>query len=398
MKKRRVALHVLTAVLGLSQICDGMADQEQPPAGTTTAPAKSQVALSAHIRIDRDKRQVILDAKVCLREGALELLVCKAKTKEYESVLVTEALGAHLHAALLALKLTPGLAAQWSGTDEEARFLPPRGPELAVTLRWKDDGGAERTAEAGTWIKHVGKKAALPSKWVFIGSRILPNNRYWADVDGDIISLSNFESAVIDVPFESSKDNTALEFAANTDAIPAVGTPVELVITPLPGAEKSPYAQAMLEIDALGRMALTGRAATADEVTAWAGKYISQHARGLVLIRADARALVDDVQKAISALRLGGVRSLDVERLRPQSPILPRSTDEAKQEMKTWEEKLKSPAEYIVDPRDEAKATLRQIESELRDLQARKDVLSDYAKALQTCLEHSTASGKPAGR
>jgi hypothetical protein len=362
------------------------AGQPRTPPGGATAPAEAGVVRFRHIRIDTKERRVILESKVCMQEGPLELLVCKAGTKEYESVLSTEADGAHLHAALLALKLTPGLAAQWSGTGEQARFLPPRGPELSIKLKWKDNEANIRLADAGSWLKHVGRKASPPDKWVFIGSRILPNNRYWADVDGDIISVANFESAVIDVPFESTTENEALEFAANSEAIPPVGTPVEVIIAPLPGAERSPYARAMLEIDPQGHMRIDGRDVTADGATKWAEKYIRRHAMGYVLIRADARALVDDVNNAIVALRRGGVRDFDIERLRRRGPILPRSDKQVQQEMKAWKEKFSSPQDYIVDPARQARTTLKQIELELRQLEATKDLLEGYTQSLRSLL------------
>jgi len=361
----------------------------KPPAAGSTAP---EVLRFKHLRIDRDKRQVMLDAKVCMEEeGPLELLICRTGTKEYESVLATEALGAHLHAALLSLDLTPGLAAMWSGSGDEAKFLPPRGPELKITMRWKDKDGNMQEADAGDWLKHTGKKAGPVKKWVFIGSKILPDNRYWADVNGEIVSVSNFESAVIDVPFESPDDWNALEYQADIRAIPPKDTPVEVIITPLGGADRSPYARAMLEIDRFGQMQINGRAATSEQIAEWAEKFVSRHPRAYVVIRSDGRALVDDVQNAIAALRRGGIRDYDVERLRPRGVVLPRTPAQVKEALKNWAEKFSQPGSYLIDPAEEAAETLEQIQREMHQSEAARKMLTEYADALRSHLEKNKA-------
>ncbi len=53
--------------------------------------------------------------------------------------------------------------------------------------------------------------------------------RYLAE-SGDLICVSNFSTATLDVPLNSSQANSGLMFAAMTDAIPPEGTPVRLVL------------------------------------------------------------------------------------------------------------------------------------------------------------------------
>ena len=50
---------------------------------------------------------------------------------------------------------------------------------------------------------------------------------------GDFICVSNFTTATLDVPIESSQSNEGLLFEANTDRIPELGTPVRLVLKPV---------------------------------------------------------------------------------------------------------------------------------------------------------------------
>jgi biopolymer transport protein ExbD len=53
-----------------------------------------------------------------------------------------------------------------------------------------------------------------------------------ADGDGTAITISNFPFSVLDVPFESSADNSKLGFDANPAVVPPVGTPAEIILRP----------------------------------------------------------------------------------------------------------------------------------------------------------------------
>ncbi|MBS3734283.1 MAG: hypothetical protein KGY99_05080 [Phycisphaerae bacterium] len=345
-----------------------------------------------HIRIDRKAERIVFDARVVLREGPLELLVCRRQSKEHESILATPAKAAHLHALLLALGLTPGRSAHWSDEGPEPTFQPPRGPEVKIKLRWMDKDGKTRQVNATDWIQPTDETAkAPPNKWVFVGSQILANGRYWADVDGDVVSLANFASAVIDVPFESTAEDAALEFEARTEAIPPRKTPVEVIVEPLPGARKSPYASKLLEIDRFGEMRIDGRTIPLDRLDAWARAYIEKHPKGFVHIRAEGRARVADVGNAISGLWLGGLRDYEVQRLRLAMGLLPRTDTQLEQALAPWADKLARADKLLLDPRDEARAVLKQIDSELGHMERRRELLNQYADHLRALLEEHDA-------
>ncbi len=363
---------------------------EAPATQPATAPApggKPKVVRFKDIEINFEKRQIVLEAQVVLRSGMLELLVCLSGTKEHESILATEARGAHLHAGLLALGLKPGRAARYVGTGSDARFLPPEGPRLNIRVRWKDQQGKVREEDASAWLSPVAKDAAPPTQWVFVGSKTLEGGRYWADVDGDIVSLANFAAAVIDVPFESSNQNADLEFEAKAAAIPPLATPVQVVISPVPGRATSPYATAVLEIGPDGELQVDRKAVAPEALRAWATAYINEHAKGFVLIRADARALVGDVQQAITELWTGGVRDFDVERLRGEDDLLPRTPEQTKRAMALWEHKFRTPREWLTPPDEAAAETLEQIKARINELEARRRILADYQRRLSAVLD-----------
>jgi len=79
----------------------------------------------------------------------------------------------------------------------------------------------------------------LAHEWVFGGSHIAQDRNtgeefYLADRTGDFVCVSNFPTATLDLPVQSSSENSALGFEAFTDNIPPKGTKVRLFITPQP--------------------------------------------------------------------------------------------------------------------------------------------------------------------
>lgn len=362
------------------------------PAATApaSAPADKEAQLGL-VRVDLVKRELSFDAEVCLREGVLEFLLCAWNSKTHESILHSKAKASHIHAALLLLGLHPGKPARWSGSDPEARFLPPAGPGLAISAAWKDKDGKARSADVITWLRPGDKKnLKMPTEWVFVGSEVLPDNRYWAEVDGEIISVTNFPSAVIDIPVESPNADAQRDLFAETKAIPDKGTSVTVTIRPAAGAEKCPHARSMLEIDAAGGLRIDGEPIAADKLTDWAEKFITAHDRGMVVIRSSGAALVHDVEVARAQLRLGGVREFDFQRLTIPDGPLPRTAEQVKQALEEWGRKFDKPQDYIEDPSQEAQRQLERIDLQLKALDRDRDRLKAYADQLRAAKLKAT--------
>lgn len=351
-----------------------------------------------HMQVDLDRREITLDANVCLREGGLELLICKAGSKEHESILRTNAAASHLHAALLAMGLAPGKPAEWS-TGEQPRLIPPRGATLKLTLRWKDKKGKVRQADPSSWLApaDAAAAAALPKTWVFVGSDVLSSGQYWADMDGDVVSVANFESAVIDVPFESSSKNAILSFKANTAAIPPLKTPVEVIIAPLPGGKNAPHARATLYLDRTGALRLGPRAIQLSELEKWAQQYVARHAKGRVIIRALPKAVAHDIATVKRELQMGHVPDIRVEHLMSRNVLLPRTDAQVTQALRQWKKKFATGQELLIDPAEKATETLKQIEIEMLRTKRRQALLARYAQELSTALGRYRATTKPAG-
>jgi len=369
------------------------ADVKNAPA---SQPAPKVVRIG-QVRVNLTSRQVSFDAEVCLREGALEFLMVHWQTKTHESILHTKAKSSHIHAGLLMLGLTAGKPARWSGRQMGGMFLPPAGAGLKLKMVWKDADGKSQSVDVGEWLTgQDDREIDRPEQWIFVGSDILPDGRYWAELEGEVISLTNFPSAVIDVPFRSSSANDLRDICANTNKIPPLGTKVEVVITPVVGAENAPDARETVEIDPFGHRRINGKALTEDQLEQWASKYITAHDRGMVVIRANGMARVWDVASTQSILRLGGVREFDVQRLRPPWGILPRAADQAKGALAQWKDKFINYRDLLEEPGRQAERTLAQIEAKLRELESRKELLKDYATQLKATLATYKATTQPA--
>lgn len=214
-------LFVALATLGLS-------------ADAQDAPKKAKIGDNVYLEINGDKRRVLIDAYVCLRQGMLEQLLTRKRTKEHEAPLAIDTDVRNIHLALLAAGAKPG-----SPVKFRPKFTAPTGTPIKITLEYQDKGKTVRVP-AQQWVRNVKTKKDLDTDWVFAGSVLFddPLDKkkppYYAANDGDVICISNFDTALLDVPFNSSKENDELAFEANTDRIPPLETPVRIILEPVP--------------------------------------------------------------------------------------------------------------------------------------------------------------------
>ncbi len=180
--------------------------------------------------VDTKQSQVILNAKVVLREGVLEMFACTEGTKEHESVISVEPKAFLIHTALLAIGAEPGQPVQF-----EPRFIPPSGDQIKITLNWIDEKGKRQSATAQEWVRKVKTKKQMQLPFVFAGSGFytVPDTgrqRYLAE-KGDLFCVSNFGSAMLDVPIESTQSNEGLLFEPFTERVPKLNTPLQVVLS-----------------------------------------------------------------------------------------------------------------------------------------------------------------------
>ena len=206
------------------------------PAAEKRTPAKDPPGMKRlmpdyDVWIDPVHKRIVVDGTVSLREGALEMFACTRGTKEHESIVAADTMAYAVHAGLLALGAKAGTPAQF-----QPEYKPATGTQIDIEIVWRDKNGTVHRDRAADWIRNVKTGKALDHPWVFAGSGFwhdeATGNKVYLAESGDFICVSNFPSAMLDLPIESSQANEALLYEAFTERIPPVGTRVRLVLTP----------------------------------------------------------------------------------------------------------------------------------------------------------------------
>jgi hypothetical protein len=212
------------------------ADEESATARATPSSDEKKSELhrldaKAPLWIDNARKRVVMVGKVCLREGQLEMFACPEGTKEHESVVSVPIEAFKVHAALLAIGAEVGKPVQY-----DPEYRPATGTEIDVALYWTDESGNRRSAWAQDWVQDSRTGKALAQPWVFAGSGFWLDERnrkqHYLANQGELICVSNFSSAMLDLPIESSDKAGQLMFNAYTERIPPLDTPVAIVLTP----------------------------------------------------------------------------------------------------------------------------------------------------------------------
>jgi hypothetical protein len=239
-------LFVLTSLsAGFMLGCEGAADREEGrpknKAADKEKPIESKkVELSKNIFLEvlpDKKRRVLISGEICLREGQLELFLCRKHTKEHEAVVSADVDARKIHAALNAAGATEG-----SPVSFVPEYRPASGTTIKVSVQYKDKDKLV-TVPAQSWVKNAKTNKPLDSDWVFAGSRLVdnpldPGKKHYLANDGDVICVSNFETALLDLPIKSPKDDAERFFIANTERIPPLETTVVVILEPIVEAKK----------------------------------------------------------------------------------------------------------------------------------------------------------------
>ncbi len=265
---------------------------DQPEAAAKPVPLNPQKT----VLLDQANKRLLLKTRVVLREGVLEMFLCKAQTKEHESVLAVDSEAYIIHAGLLALGVEAGTPVRY-----RPEFQPPSGRQIDVYVNWTDAEGQPQRAKAQTWVRSVTRRyfeeplAELPAEvtidntedlrydkqnrlllwfgtmskeqqaqllalskdsafqdavrklyrrsqprqldadWVFAGSGFYKqqDGTEWYQAEaGNIICVANFSDAMMDLSIESSASNGELLFEPFTERIPPLETPVTVELIP----------------------------------------------------------------------------------------------------------------------------------------------------------------------
>lgn len=242
-------------------------DQYVSPAeivrGAFEPPPAAQQLSKRLVWVDRTKKRVYVDGYVTMRDGPLEMFACPVGTKEHESIVATLARASEVHTALLAIGAKPGTPVEFVPS-----YVPATGQRIRVWVCYRDDQDMFNAIDARRWVRRTGTDQPMRSDWVFAGSGFYKDEstgrEYYRADGGDMICVSNFNSAMLDVPIASSQDAGELRFSPFTDRIPSRGTPLRLVLVPVPIPTDNPQPESPLDPDQAPGEEILPRKATVD--------------------------------------------------------------------------------------------------------------------------------------
>lgn len=196
-------------------------------------PNAKRLSQKSSLWVDTKNHRVFVDGYIALRDAPLEMFACPAGTKEHESIVGVLAKSNEVHAALLAIGAMPGTTVKF-----DPKYVPATGQRIRVWVMYRDPAGEFKSVDARSWVRKGEAGQSLEMDWVFAGSTTWTDPQdgvnYYQANSGEMICVSNFGTAMMDLPIESSDSTGALQFWAYTDRIPPNLTPVRLVLVPIP--------------------------------------------------------------------------------------------------------------------------------------------------------------------
>jgi len=193
-------------------------------------PELKRLSPTDEIWLDAATKRVVVGGVIALAKGEIEVFACPKLSKEHEAIVATNCPARLIHAGLLAIGLEPGRPVSF-----DPEYAPAEGPKVEVRVRWRNATGQVQETRAQEWIRNTKTGKPLADDWVFAGSGFWRDpadgsEHYEAD-GGDMICVSNFPTAMLDLTIASSDSNEALLFEAFEGRVPAAGTAVELILS-----------------------------------------------------------------------------------------------------------------------------------------------------------------------
>ncbi len=212
------------------------ASAEETPAPSVTEvsadrhPELTRLSPTEEVWIDAKAKEVLVGGKIAIDKGPIEFFACPKDTKEHESIVAVRSSARLIHTALLAIGLQPGKPVAF-----DPAYVPASGAVVRVTMRWIDAKQVTQEARAQDWIRNTKTGKATEEEWVFAGSSLWTDSTtgkdYYQADGGDLICVSNFPTAMLDLPVKSSQSNQALLFEAFEERVPPHDTEVEIIFS-----------------------------------------------------------------------------------------------------------------------------------------------------------------------
>ncbi len=147
----RIAMPLL-AVLMLLDV--GIAQDDAAKSETKKPAQPVPLNKQGTILLDAANKKVILKTQVVLRDGFLEMFLCRKHTKEHESILAIDGRAFDIHTGLLAIGAEPGHPMIY----KDEKYTPPTGQKLKIVVKWKDREGKQHESDAKKWIRSATRR------------------------------------------------------------------------------------------------------------------------------------------------------------------------------------------------------------------------------------------------
>lgn len=203
----------------------------------TSPPNPKDMMLKMGLVLDAKKREVRLDATVCLDRGILEYFICvsgRPQTFEHESAFSTRCTPSVLHLALLAIGAEP--CPYEADLDWEKSWSKKPASRIRVKVEYVQDGKLiqrEASEMLATRNDNVGK---LPDFWIFTGSYFGHHDGkpiYAADSSGGIAGFCQDNASIMQTEksFGNPYNGSEAGLEINRKHMPPRGTKVQLVFS-----------------------------------------------------------------------------------------------------------------------------------------------------------------------
>ena len=211
-------------------LCLALPALAAPPAASQPAGVTDKLP---HVQVDVKNKIVRVECESCNahQDVGLEFFCVTAGGNEYEAVLRTEAKPSNIHLALLMIGLQPGEPVKYS--EAAKKWLAPHGPPLSIRCEFTGKDGKPRQVPASRLMRnHKTGKEPAPFNWVFVGSKVMEDGKYAADVTGYVVSVLNSELTVIDIAQVAGTALESRELDRNDEVLPEAGQKIWMVIEP----------------------------------------------------------------------------------------------------------------------------------------------------------------------
>ena len=215
----------------------GLPTPQEHPSVAVTVPLPI-IQLAPGVVVDRTAGEVRVEAEVAADRGWLEQAVCKAGTREHESLLAVIVAPSSIHAALLLIGLEPGAPGEWRAAPDGSGAVQRISPSGSPLELWVRTSAGDMPLSS--WIHDPIHGHSFPvHPWVFAGSRVRSNTKsmgpgehYVADRTGSVVGIVTFgdETIACTSVLSDQAELDAPEWQANSERMPEPGTRVELLI------------------------------------------------------------------------------------------------------------------------------------------------------------------------